>query len=41
MPLHLSNLSFYDPATKKGVKLGFKFSNDKKIRIIKKTGKEI
>tara|TARA_B100000963_G_C22299902_1_gene525231 strand:- start:49 stop:363 length:315 start_codon:yes stop_codon:yes gene_type:complete len=41
MPLHLSNLSFYDPDSKKGVKVGFKISNDKKIRIIKKSGKEI
>ena len=41
MPMHISNLSFYDPELKKGVKIGYKFNNDKKIRINKSTGKEI
>ena len=41
MPLHISNLSFYDPQSKKGIKLGFKFSNNKKVRINRSTGKEI
>ena len=41
MPMHLSNLSFYDPELKKGVKIGFKLSNNKKVRIIKSSGKEI
>ena len=41
MPLHISNLSFYDPQLKKGIKIGYKISKDKKIRINKSTGKEI
>ena len=41
MPMHISNLSFYDPELKKGVKIGYKFNNDKKIRINKSSGKEI
>ena len=42
MPLNISNLAYYDPALKKGVKIGFKFSNKgKKIRFNKQTQKEI
>ena len=42
MPLNISNLAYYDPALKKGVKIGFKFSNKgKKIRYNKQTQKEI
>ena len=41
MPLHISNLSFYDPELKKGVRIGYKLNNDKKIRINKSSGKEI
>ena len=41
MPIQISNLSFYDTQLKKGVKIGYKFANDKKIRINKSTGKEI
>ena len=42
MPIHNSNLSFYDPEIKKGIKIGFKFNNNnKKIRINKSSGKEI
>tara|TARA_Y100001980_G_C14473626_1_gene253327 strand:+ start:667 stop:981 length:315 start_codon:yes stop_codon:yes gene_type:complete len=41
MPLHISNLSFYDPQLKKGVKIGFKIENNKKTRINRKNGKEI
>tara|TARA_B100000963_G_C22476734_1_gene602766 strand:+ start:340 stop:657 length:318 start_codon:yes stop_codon:yes gene_type:complete len=41
MPLHISNLSFYDPELKKGVRIGFKQVNDKKQRINKSSGKEI
>ena len=36
MPIHISNLSYYDSAMKKGVKIGFKYSNkNKKIRFNK------
>ncbi len=41
MPIHISNLSFYDNETKKGIRIGYKFTNNKKIRINKSSGKEI
>ena len=42
MPLHISNVSFFDAENNKGVKIGFNFNKDgKKVRINKKTGKEI
>ena len=41
MPMHISNLAFFDPSQKKGIKVGFKFINNKKTRINKSTGKEI
>ena len=41
MPMHISNLSFYDSVSKKPVKIGYKIDNNKKMRIIKTTGKEI
>ena len=41
MPLHISNLAFYDPQLKKGIKIGYNISKDKKTRINKSTGKEI
>tara|TARA_A100001011_G_scaffold201376_1_gene209689 strand:- start:7756 stop:8070 length:315 start_codon:yes stop_codon:yes gene_type:complete len=41
MPVHISNLAFYDPLSKKAVKIGYKTENEKKIRINKLSGKEI
>ena len=42
MPIQISNLAFYDPATKRGVKLGFKFNDKKeKVRVIRSSGKEV
>ncbi len=41
MPLHISNLSFFDSEIKKGVKIGYRLENNKKIRINKSSGKEI
>ena len=41
MPMHISNLSYYDPELKKGIKIGFKLDNNKKVRINKSSGKEI
>ena len=41
MPMHLSNLSFYDPELKKGTRIEFKINNNKKVRINKRSGKEI
>ena len=42
MPIHISNLAFYDTLLKKGVRVGFKFDQkNKKIRINKNSGKTI
>ena len=41
MPIHISNLSFFDSSAKKGVKIGFKIEKDKKVRINRLTGKVI
>ena len=41
MPIHISNLSFYDPEWKKGIRIGYKLDKNKKARINKSTGKEI
>ena len=41
MPLHISNLLFYDTVKKKGIRIGFKLIDNKKIRINKSSGKEI
>ncbi len=41
MPIHISNLAFYDTSLKKGVRIGFKINNNKKTRINKQTGKDI
>ena len=41
MPLHISNIAYYDPVLKKGVKIAYKINKDKKIRINKNSGKEI
>jgi len=42
MPIHISNLAFYDSSSKKGVRLGYKINDKKnKIRVNRKTGKEV
>ena len=42
MPLHISNVAFYDPSSKKGIRVSYAFNKDgKKMRINKKSGKEI
>ncbi len=41
MPLHISNLAFFDSELKKGIKIGYRLENNKKIRINKSSGKEI
>ena len=42
MPIHISNLAYYDSAIKKNVKIGYKFSDKKKkIRFNKQNQKEI
>ena len=41
MPMHISNLAFYDANLKKGIKIGYRLDKDKKIRINKSSGIEI
>ena len=42
MPIHISNLAYYDSKLKKGIRIGIKFSDKgKKIRFNKQTQKEI
>ena len=41
MPIHISNLLFFDSNLNKGVRLGFKINNNKKVRINKKNNKEV
>ena len=41
MPIHLSNLSYFDSTSNKGVRIGYKITDNKKLRINKTTGKEI
>ncbi len=41
MPIHISNLSYFDATANKGVRLGYKIVGDKKVRFNKLSGKEI
>jgi len=42
MPIHISNVAFYDSKINKGIRVGYIFNKDqKKVRINKKSGKEI
>ena len=41
MPIHISNLSYFDNSLNKPIKIGFKFVKDKKVRINKLNGKEL
>ena len=41
MPMHISNLAFYDVTLKKGIRIGYRLDNNKKIRINKSSAKEI
>ena len=42
MPIQISNLSYYDPLLKKGVRVGYKLNDKKKkIRFNRSSGKEI
>lgn len=40
-PVHVSNVAFYDAKAKEAVKVGYKVEEGKKVRINKKTGKEL
>tara|TARA_B100002051_G_C16281062_1_gene413549 strand:- start:137 stop:454 length:318 start_codon:yes stop_codon:yes gene_type:complete len=42
MPIHISNIAYFDASLKKGIKIGFKFNDkNKKIRFNKMNQKEI
>ncbi len=42
MPIHISNLAFFDSSSNKGVRIGYKFDKkNKKIRVNKVTGKAL
>ena len=42
MPIHISNLAYYDSTLKKGVRIGYNYDDkNKKIRINKQSKKEI
>ena len=42
MPLHISNVAFFDTTLDKGIRIGYSFDKDgKKLRVNKKSGKEI
>ena len=42
MPIHISNLNYFDSKLNQGVRVGYKLNKDgKKIRVNKKTGAEI
>ena len=42
MPIHISNVSYYDKDLKKGIRIGYTFLKDAtKVRINKKTKKEL
>ena len=42
MPIHISNLAYYDSSLKRGTKLGFKYNDkDNKVRINKHNQKTI
>ena len=42
MPIHISNLNYFDSKLNQGVRIGFKLNKEnKKVRVNKKTGAEI
>ena len=41
MPIHISNISFYDSNNKKAVRVGYKLNKVKKVRINRSTGEII
>ncbi len=40
-PIHVSNVMIYDSKEKVVSRVGYKFEKDEKVRVYKKTGKEI
>ena len=40
-PIHISNVALIDPETNQATRVGYDLSNDKKVRIARKSGKVI
>jgi large subunit ribosomal protein L24 len=40
MPIHISNVALFNPATGKGERVGFKEVDGKKVRVFRSKGKE-
>ena len=41
MPIHVSNVMYYDAKSGKGTRVGYKIVDGKKVRIAKKSGEQI
>ena len=41
MPLHVSNVALYNPATKKADRVGFKLEDGKKLRVFRSSGEVV
>lgn len=41
MPIHISNVSLFDPKTGKPSRVGFRMEGDKKVRVLKSTGEAL
>ena len=40
-PIHVSNVALIDPETKKAARAGYRFDGEKKVRVIRPSGKDI
>lgn len=40
-PIHVSNVMYYDTASKKGVRIGYQIEDGKKVRIMRPAGTKI
>jgi large subunit ribosomal protein L24 len=40
-PIHVSNVAVYDEKTKKGYRVGYDVTGDKKVRVMKKVGTKL
>jgi large subunit ribosomal protein L24 len=41
MPIHVSNISLFDPKTGKPSRVGFKIEGEKKVRVLRATGEAV
>jgi large subunit ribosomal protein L24 len=40
-PIHVSNVALIDPESKKAARAGYRFDGEKKVRVIRPSGKDI